>query len=47
VGAGHLQHVTETWDRGGAQESMGVTLAVMHSIGGMEPEEATSYSQKP
>ena len=36
---------TETWDKGGTQESMGVTLAVTHSIGDMEPEEATSFSQ--
>ena len=35
----------DTWDKGGAQESMGVTLAVTHSIGDMEPEEATSCSQ--
>ena len=30
------------WDKGGAQESMGVILAVTHYIGNMEPEEATS-----
>ena len=42
---GHLQDETETWDKGGTQESMGVTLAVTHSIGDMEPEEATSCSQ--
>ena len=42
---GHLQDETETWEKGGAQESMGVTLAVTHSIGDMEPEEATSCSQ--
>ena len=40
-----LQDETETWDKGGTQESMGVTLAVTHSIGDMEPEEATSCSQ--
>ena len=34
----------ETWDKGGVQESMGVTLAVTHT-GDMEPEEATSCSQ--
>ena len=28
-------------DKGGAQESMGVTLAVTHYIGDMESEEAT------
>jgi hypothetical protein len=27
-GGGHLQDVTETWDDGGAQESMGLSLAV-------------------
>ena len=43
-GGGHLQDVTKTWDKGGSQESMGVTLAVTHRIGGMEPEEATSCS---
>ena len=36
---------TETWDKGGTQESMGVTLAVTHSIGDMEHEEVTSCSQ--
>ena len=40
-----LQDKTESWDKGGTQESMGVTLAVTHSIGDMEPEEATSCSQ--
>ena len=40
VGA-HLQNETETWGMGGAQESMGVTLAVTHYIGDMESEEAT------
>ena len=39
--SGHLQDKTETWDKGGAQESMGVTLAVTHSIGDMKPEKAT------
>lgn len=28
------------WDKGDAQESMGVTVAVTHYIGNMEPEEA-------
>ena len=36
------QDETETWDKEGTQESMGVTLAVTHSIGDMEPEEASS-----
>ena len=40
----HLQNKTETWYKGGAQESMGVTLAVTHNIWGMEPEEATFCS---
>ena len=35
----------DTWDRGGSQESMGVTLAETHSSGNIEPEEAISYSQ--
>jgi hypothetical protein len=42
---GLLQDETETWDMGGSQESMGVTLAVTHCIGDMEPEDATSCSQ--
>ena len=41
----HLKQVPDTWGRGGYQESVGVTLAVTHSIKNMEPEEATSYSQ--
>jgi hypothetical protein len=41
---GHLQDEKETWDKGGTQESMGVTLAVTHNIGDMEPEETTSSS---
>ena len=42
---GHLQEEIETWDKGGAQESMGMTLAMSHYNGNMEPEEATSCSQ--
>jgi len=42
---GHLQEKTETWHKGGIQESMEVTLAVTHNIGNVELEEATSYSQ--
>jgi hypothetical protein len=34
-----------TWDKGGTQEPMGVTLGVTHTTGDMEPEEATSCSQ--
>ena len=41
----HLQDESESWDKGGTQESMGVILAVTYYIGDMEPEEATSYSQ--
>ena len=44
VGGGHLQDEIETWDKGGVQESMGVTLAVTHTED-MEPEEAASCSQ--
>jgi hypothetical protein len=44
-GGRHLKDVPKTWDRGGAQESMVVTLAVTHSIGDMKPEKATSCSQ--
>jgi hypothetical protein len=42
---GHLKDVTETWDRGGTQESMVVTLAMTHSIGDTELKETTSCSQ--
>lgn len=35
----------ETWDGGGFQESVDMTLAKTHSSGDMEPEEATSYTQ--
>ena len=42
---GHLQDETETWDKGGVQESVGVTLAVTHHIGDMEPKKAISCSQ--
>ena len=33
----HLLDETETWDKGGTQESMGVILAMTHSIGDMGP----------
>ena len=37
IGEGkHLQDVSEIWDAGGIQESMGVTLSVTHSIRDME-----------
>ena len=42
---GHLQDEAETQDKGDSQESMGVTLAVTHNIGDMEPEVASSCSQ--
>jgi hypothetical protein len=44
-GRGHVQDEAETWDKGGTQESKRVALAVTHSIGDMEPEEATSCRQ--
>ena len=34
----------DTWDKGGAQESMGMTLAVTHYTADMESKEATSCS---
>lgn len=37
--------MTETWDGGGSQESMWVTLAETHSCGDMEREQTTPYSQ--
>lgn len=40
-----LQDKTETWDKRGIQESMGVTLTVTHYTGDMEPKEATSCNQ--
>jgi hypothetical protein len=45
VGRQHHQDVIETCNKGGTQQSMGLTVAVTHSIGDMEPEEATSNSQ--
>ena len=44
-GRDHLQEETETWDKGGAQESMEVSLAVTYSFGDMEPKEAISCFQ--
>ena len=38
----NLQDETETWDKEGTQESMGVTLAVTHYTENIEPGEATS-----
>ena len=42
---GHLLKKTETWGKGGTQESMGVTLAVTHNTGDMEPGEVVSCGQ--
>jgi len=42
---GHFQDKTETQDKRGAQESMGVTLAVTHYVGDVETEEVI-YSQE-
>jgi hypothetical protein len=39
-----LLRILFTWDKGGSQESMGVTLAVTYYIRDMVPEEATSCS---
>lgn len=44
-GEGHLQDVTETWNRGGTQESMELTLTVTHYIDNTEPEEVSSCNQ--
>ena len=41
----HLQEETDVWDRGGVQESMGVSLAVTHSTGDMELAEAASWQE--
>jgi len=38
---GHFQDEKETRNKGDAQESMGVNLAVTRYIGDMEPEEAS------
>ena len=36
---------TESWDNEGTKEGVRVTIAVIHQIGDMESEEATSCSQ--
>ena len=41
----YLQDETESWDKGGTQESMELTFAGPHYIGDMEPKEATSCIQ--
>lgn len=35
---GYLEDMPETWDRGGSQESMGMTLVETDSSGNMEAE---------
>jgi hypothetical protein len=45
VGRGHLQEVTYTWDWRGTQESMGVPLTVIHSIGNMKSGKAASCGE--
>ena len=42
---GHPQDMTETWDEGGTQESMGVILAITHYTGDTELAEGASCSQ--
>lgn len=42
---GTLKMWQKPMDTGNSQESMGVSLAVTHSFGDMDPEEAISYSQ--
>jgi hypothetical protein len=42
---GHVEDITESWDMGGIQSSIGMNLAVTHSIAEMEPKEATYCSQ--
>lgn len=44
-GRGTLHEETESWDLRGIQESMGVSLNVIHNIGAMDLEVSTSYSQ--
>lgn len=44
-GGENLQEVPKTWDRGGSQESLWMTLAKMPNYRDMEPAEATSCSQ--
>jgi len=41
----NLKDMTETWNEGGTQESIEVTLTMLHRIGNVEPGEATSCSQ--
>jgi hypothetical protein len=44
-GGEHLKDKTETWNKGGTQESVWVALAVIHYTVDMEPEEVTFFSQ--
>lgn len=39
---GGISRIRQSWDKRGAQESMGVTLAVTYNIGDIEFEEVTS-----
>jgi hypothetical protein len=41
----HLQDKTETWEKGGSQESTGMNLAVTDDIRDTEPEEVTFCTQ--
>ncbi|EDL75990.1 rCG62902 [Rattus norvegicus] len=41
-----VSHGLDTWDKGSTEESIEVTLAVTHSIGDIEPEEATFSSRQ-
>ena len=42
---GHLQDEIETRDKGGAQESMGMTFAMTSNIEDMQPKVLTFCSQ--
>jgi hypothetical protein len=42
---GGISRMRHGLGQGGAQESMAVTLAVIHYTGDMEPEKAISYIQ--
>ena len=42
---GHLQDELETWDKGGTQEPMGVTLAMAYNTGDIEPLVASQETK--
>lgn len=44
-GRRHFQGETETWNRGGDQESMTVAITLHHSTGDIVPGEAASCDQ--